>query len=191
MAGLAVTPSPVMWLIMSFFVCYLIKKYAPKRITIPIVTLMGLSYIPLIFITKNVSIIIFYIIAGITGAGLGIVITMNTLLSQRVVPEDSVGVASSMLTLGRTLGQTLMTGIFGLIFNLSINNSVHISNSISFEQINNFISSTNHAYLGNKMDTVMSTIVLKGMHSVFEVVLIIFIIILVINILDKNNEVIK
>ncbi|MQS88229.1 MFS transporter [Lactobacillus salsicarnum] len=189
-AGLAVTPSPVMWLITSFFVGSLITKTTPKLITIPCVMIMGLSYIPLIFTTNNFSMIVFYVISGITGAGLGIVITMNIVISQRVVSQKNMGVSSSMLTLGRTLGQTLMTGIFGLIFNLSINNGITNDKQTSLEQINKFISSASNEHFNKLTSENMDNIVINAMHSVFGVILLLFLVILILNIFDKNKKII-
>ncbi len=185
-AGLAVTPSPVLWLIASFFVGSLVKRYAPKKIVIPIVTIQMLFYVPLAFASVSFPKFLFYIIAGITGIALGIVITMNTLISQRVVPESNLGTASSMLTLGRTLGQTVVTGIFGLIFNLAVNIQVKNHSSISLGQVNMYVSSGS----GGKAQAaskILNQVVLNGMHAVFIAVLIIFIITIVLNISDKNN----
>lgn len=123
-AGLAITPSPVMWLVTSFFVGSLVKRFSPKKITLPIILIQMLFYLPLIFAKITFPMLMFYVIAGISGAGLGIVITMNILVSQQIVAQKDVGTASSILTLGRTLGQTIMTGIFGLVFNVVITRSV-------------------------------------------------------------------
>ena len=189
-AGLVVTPSPVLWLIASFFVGSLVKRYAPKKIVIPIVTIQMLFYVPLAFASVSFPKFLFYIIAGITGIALGIVITMNTLISQRVVPESNLGTASSMLTLGRTLCQTVATGIFGLIFNLAVNIQVKNHSSISLGQVNMYVSSGS----GGKAQAaskILNQVVLSGMHAVFIAVLIIFIITIVLNISDKNNEKIR
>lgn len=190
-AGLAVTPSPVMWLMASFFVGSLVKRFTPKRITLPIVFIQMLFYIPLIFAKVGFPMFMFYLIAGVTGTGLGIVITMNILIAQQIVAEKEIGTASSMLTLGRTLGQTVMTGIFGLIFNLSINHSLSGHTDISFKLVNQFISSGQNLLLSSNIDHVMDKIILEGMHSVFIATIILFIIILIINFNDKNKQIIK
>ncbi|KRN99275.1 MFS transporter [Companilactobacillus kimchiensis] len=190
-AGLAVTPSPVMWLVASFFVGALVKRFSPKQITIPIVIIQMLFYVPLIFAGINFPMFIFYIISGVTGAGLGIVITINILVAQEVVTEKDIGMATSILTLGRSLGQTIMTGIFGLIFNVAINRSLGQDSRINSQQINKFISanqnsSTNMVYIND-----MKKIILNGMHLVFIATLILFIIIFFVNLRDKNKEIIK
>lgn len=188
-AGLAVTPSPVMWFIASFFVGSLVKRIIPKLITIPIVIVQMLFYLTLVFAKTNFPMIMFYVIAGVTGTGLGIVITMNTLISQEVVSDTEVGTASSMLTLGRTMGQTIMTGVFGLVFNLSINQAVGNHAEVSLGQVNGFISS-NHDSASNLIP-IMQKIIIEGMHNVFLVTVILFGIILLVNLKDKNREIIK
>ncbi|WP_025086439.1 MFS transporter, partial [Companilactobacillus paralimentarius] len=188
-AGLAVTPSPVMWLIASFFVGSLVKRIIPKLITIPIVIVQMLFYLTLVFAKTNFPMIMFYVIAGVTGTGLGIVITMNTLISQEVVSDTEVGTASSMLTLGRTMGQTIMTGVFGLVFNLSINQAVGNHAEVSLGQVNGFISS-NHDSASNLIP-IMQKIIIEGMHNVFLVTVILFGIILLVNLKDKNKKIIK
>lgn len=188
-AGLAVTPSPIMWLIASFFVGSLVKKFPPKLITIPIVIVQILFYLILIFAKVSFPMSMFYVIAGVTGAGLGIVITMNTLISQEVVPDNKVGTASSMLTLGRTLGQTIMTGVLGLTFNLSINQAISQNPELSLKKLNKFISSNQE--VNNNSVPAMQKIIIEGMHNVFLIIVILFGIILIINLKDRNRKVVK
>lgn len=133
----------------------------------------------------------FYVIAGITGISLGIVITMNTLISQHVVPKENIGTASSMFTLGRTLGQTIATGIFGLVFNIAINTKMQESPHISINLINSYISSGKINSSTNISQYVLNNIVLSGMHSVFTVVLIAFIFGIALNLFDSSKNVIN
>lgn len=188
-AGLAITPSPVLWLPASFLVGILVKKFIPKRIAIPVLIIQMLFYLLLVFASLNFPMIMFYIIAAITGGGLGIIITMNTLISQEVVPENDVGTASSMLTLGRTLGQTVMTGILGLVFNLSINHELVKYPNVPFQQVDRFISSNQNSEAS--LIPSMQKIIIEGMHNVFLVTVVLFVIVLIVNIRDKNKNIIK
>ncbi|MQS76373.1 MFS transporter [Companilactobacillus halodurans] len=190
-AGLAITPSPVMWLVASFFVGALVKRFIPKNITIPIAIIQLLFYIPLIFARTSFPMLLFYIISGVTGAGLGIVVTMNILVAQEVVGEKEVATASSMLTLGRTLGQTVMTSVLGLIFNLSINQGINKFKNVNLHQANQFISSNSSVHFNATILNDLQTIILKGMHTVFLATIMLFIIIVIINFRDKNKDIIK
>ncbi|WP_349533927.1 MULTISPECIES: MFS transporter [Leuconostoc] len=192
-AGLAVTPSPIMWLFSSFLVGSLVKRFAPKYIAILLITLMALCYLPLTFASVNFPEYLFYIISSVTGFVLGIVITMNTLISQHVVAKEELGTASAMLTLGRTLGQTLAAGLFGLVFNLTVHHEINAhSSNINQKMINKFISSNNHSVSETASHfEILSKTVLTGIHAVFLVSLALFILVIVLNLLDKNHKVVK
>ncbi|AFS40446.1 MFS transporter [Leuconostoc gelidum] len=189
-AGLSVTLSPVFWLISSFFVGKIVKRWAPKYVAICLIVIMAIAYLPLIFVDSNVTKNIFFIISAVSGITLGIVITMNTLIAQRVVPEESLGTASAMITLGRTLGQTLAAGIFGLAFNVSLNSGIKKYNFINRNLINQSISGTHHLDVIVHRDA-LNEVILTSMHTVFGMVLLLFAIVLLINVLDKNKSVVK
>lgn len=189
-AGLSVSPSPIFWLLSSFFVGTLVKRRSPKYITLPLIALMMVAYLPLLFIGSRFNQTIFFVISGITGVTLGITITMNTLVAQRIVPEESLGIASSMITLGRTLGQTLAAGIFGLVFNMSLNSGLKKHATVDQNMINQSIKGAYQSPSIADEDTI-NQIILTGMHTVFSVALILFVIVLIVNLADRNREVIK
>ncbi|GAP03015.1 multidrug transporter [Fructobacillus pseudoficulneus] len=186
-AGLAVTPSPIFWLFSSFSVGYLIKRWAPKWIAIPLITILMISYLPLTLINNHAPIAIFYIISAITGTVLGIVITMNTLISQHVVDEKDVGSASSMLTLGRTLGQTFATGLFGLIFNFTISKHQFEFPKANIVKLMNQLISQNQPEESKKLIQIFLT----SMHNIFIFTAFLFICLLILNIMDRQNKLIK
>lgn len=186
-AGLVVTSSSIMWLIASFLVGTLIAKYVPKWIAIVLIVVMLLGYVELVFAGSSFPVWAFYVIAMINGTGMGIVISMNTVLSQHLVPAGMVGSATSILTLGRSLGQTVMAGVYGAILNLVIRLNLH--GGISFSQVNNVISSTHSQSVANS--ALVDPIVLTALHAVFTCVVVILVIVLLINWLDPNKKVIS
>lgn len=187
-AGLAITPSPVMWLIASFFVGKLIKRWAPRQIILLVTSVLLITYIPLVFSNQNFNIIFFYVIAGITGASLGIVITTNTVIAQKLVPEENVGLASSMLTLGRTLGQAIMTGMYGLIFNLSLSGQLDKHHGLSLSQVNKFINSNSQGNINNSVRESLNYILLTTLHNIFYLVIVMFILTIIVNFFDKQKK---
>lgn len=189
-AGLAINPSPVAWLITSFFVGTLIKHFSPKFITIPIVTIQFVFYLILVCSSVSLPMIWFYVISGVTGAGLGVIITMNTVVSQAIVPKDNVGVASSMITLGRTLGQTVMTGIFGFVFNLTLNIEHQHYPNVNSHLLNSVISSKNAAsmHLPTTLVNEINQMLLTVFHNVFYLALILFVVVIIVNLLDEMNK---
>lgn len=185
-AGLVVTSSSIMWLIASFTVGTLIAKFVPKAIAISLIVVMLLGYVTLIFAGKTFPVWGFYVIAMVNGTGMGIVISMNTVLSQHLVPSTMVGSATSILTLGRSLGQTVMAGVYGAILNLVIRLNLH--SGISFSQVNSVVSSNHAHHLTDQ--ALINPIILAALHAVFICVVIILLSVMVINWLDPNKKVI-
>lgn len=177
-AGLVVSSSSIMWLITAFFVGALIARFVPKRVTITISIVLLAFYVILLFAGLNFPYWMFYVIAAVNGGSIGVIISMNTILSQRFVDPAMIGSATSLLTLGRSLGQTIMTGVFGAVLNMVIEIK---RQSIPMALLNRAISSNEAA---------IDTIILQGMHAVFAVAIILLIIVLIVNIWDPNKKVV-
>lgn len=186
-AGLVVTSSSIMWLVASFFVGRLISRFVPKQIATALIGIMLLSYLSLIFANQAFPVWSFYVIAMINGMGMGIIISMNTVLSQHLVPNEMVGSATSVLTLGRSLGQTVMAGVYGAILNLVVRMQLH--GGISFSQVNNVISSKGAGVVANR--SLIDPIILTALHMVFVGVVAMLVVVLLINVLDPNRKIIK
>ncbi|GAD16472.1 MFS transporter [Lentilactobacillus otakiensis] len=186
-AGLVVTSSSIMWLAASFLVGKLINRYVPKQIAIALIGVMLLSYLSLIFASRTFPVWSFYVIAMINGIGMGVVVSMNTILSQHLVPNDMVGSATSVLTLGRSLGQTVMAGVYGAILNLVIRMQLH--GGITFSQVNNVISTKGTAVVVNR--SLIDPIILTALHMVFVGVVAMLVVVFVINLLDPNHKIIR
>ncbi|MGF2385679.1 MFS transporter [Lentilactobacillus otakiensis] len=186
-AGLVVTSSSIMWLAASFLVGKLINRYVPKQIAVALIGVMLLSYLSLIFTSRTFPVWAFYVIAMINGIGMGVVVSMNTILSQHLVPNDMVGSATSVLTLGRSLGQTVMAGVYGAILNLVIRMQLH--GGITFSQVNNVISSKGTTVAVNR--SLIDPIILTALHMVFVGVVTMLVVVFVINLLDPNHKVIR
>ncbi|WP_283679862.1 MFS transporter [Lentilactobacillus sp. Marseille-Q4993] len=185
-AGMVVTSSSIMWLISSFFVGTLIAKLVPKMIALSVMGVQLVFYLLLVFAGIHFPVWIFYIISAVNGAGLGIIISMNTVLSQHLVSDDLVGTASAILTLGRALGQTVMTGVYGAVLNIVIQLQLH---GIPFSEINNVISSNSTAHVADR--AAVNGIVLNSLHAVFTISVILLITVMIVNFRDPNKEVIK
>lgn len=151
---------------------------------------MGVVQLILVCSSVSLPMIWFYVISGVTGAGLGVIITMNTVVSQAIVPKDNVGVASSMITLGRTLGQTVMTGIFGFVFNLTLNIEHQHYPNVNSHLLNSVISSKNAAsmHLPTTLVNEINQMLLTVFHNVFYLALILFVVVIIVNLLDEMNK---
>lgn len=186
-AGLALTPSSVFWMLASFFVGFLMRRFVAKNLFAVLISLLILNYLPLVFATHAFPIEAFYIISGITGAVMGIILTATTLLAQKLVPKAMMGQASSMVVLGRTLGQAMMTGIFGLAFSLGINAGLEKFPKITYEMVNEFISTTSAKEIPSLFHQSMENIVLSSLHYVFGLSILLCLLTFAVNLLDKNK----
>lgn len=176
-----------MWLLASFAVGTLIAKFVPKWIAVSLIGVLLIGYVGLIFAGHSFPVWGFYVIAMLNGTGMGIVISMNTILSQHLVPTNMVGSATSVLTLGRSLGQTVMAGVYGAILNFVIRLQLH--GGITFAKVNRIISSKQATPVAN--EATIAPIVLTALHMVFAAVVIMLLIVLIINWLDPNRKIVK
>lgn len=187
-AGLTLTPSSVMWMACSFAVGFIMRRFVSKYVFIFITDFVSLLVLPLIFATVHFPMFYFYIIAGLMGGNMGIILTMSTLIAQNLVPKENVGQASSMIVLGRTVGQAMMTGVFGLAFSLGINAGLKRFPNLSYSQVNEFVSSTTSGQVPEKLRLLLEKVVLGAVHSVFGIVLILTLITLIVCCFEKAQK---
>ena len=183
-AGLVVTSSSVMWLAASFLVGRIIARMVPRTVTLWLTGLLTVTYPTLTIASPHFPIWAFYVIAMLNGTVMGIVISMNTVLSQHLVPKRYVGSATSILTLGRSLGQTVMTGSYGTALTLIIRANLH---GIPFSVANETISSGT----ATAHDPVVDAAILNGSHGVFSIVVVIMLVVMVLNLRDPNRSVVR
>jgi hypothetical protein len=157
----------------------------PRTLTLALVTILTLAYLLLTFASSSFPVWAFYVIAMINGTVMGIVISMNTVLSQHLVPDRYVGSATSILTLGRSLGQTIMTGVYGAVLTLVIRANLH---GTSFKAVNAAISANSATTVH---DPHAAAAILTGLHGVFIMVVIIMLLVIVINWRDPNRDIIQ
>ncbi|MBO2417354.1 MFS transporter, partial [Lacticaseibacillus casei] len=135
--------------------------------------------------SPNFPVWAFYVIAMVNGTVMGIIISMNTVLSQHLVPDRYVGSATSILTLGRSLGQTVMTGVYGAVLTLVIRANLH---GLSFKTVNAAISAKSTTSVHNPQ---AAAAILTGLHGVFMMVVVMMVLVLIINWRDPNRDIIQ
>lgn len=187
-AGLALTPTSVMWMVVGFFVASLMKRFRAKGLYSWLLLLMLVVVLPLLISNQHFPIFAFYLISAVVGSVMGIILTVVTLVIQKSVVEEMVGQASSMVVLARTLGQAMMTGIFGLVFSLGINAELQHFPKISFDNVNEFISSTSDSVLSKSSRLDLSQVVLAALHQVFLVAILLCLLALIINLFSPKEE---
>lgn len=119
-AGLAMLPMSVSWLMVSFFLGRLLVKYGGKTVTVTSNVILLISTLLLSTLSCDSSIILVLIYGFVIGIGFGASTTVLTIIVQDSVEYNKRGSAVATNSLLRTLGQTIGISIFGNVFNLYI-----------------------------------------------------------------------
>lgn len=193
-AGLVVTPSSVLWLAGSFMVGGLISRHVPKWIALIGVGMLLVAYGVLALAPADFPVWGFFVFAALNGAAMGIVISMNTVLSQHLVPDRMVGSATGLFTLGRSLGPTVLAGIYGAVLNVTIRQQLTGASAtaagVGFEDVNRVISTAGAPASGVDR-AIIDPILLSAFHAVFLVAVLVLLVAVVINLTDPNKRVIR
>lgn len=119
-AGLAMLPMSVSWLIVSFILGKLLVKYGGKNVTVISIVILLFSTLLLSTLGIDSPILLILIYGFVIGIGFGGATTALTIIVQDSVEYNKRGTAVATNSLLRTLGQTIGISIFGNIFNLHI-----------------------------------------------------------------------
>lgn len=116
-AGLAMLPLSLSWLIVSFILGKLLTRYGGKAVTLTanVVLLISTLLLPTLGIDSPLLLVLIY--GFILGIGFGGITTALTTIIQDSVEYNKRGTAVATNSLLRTLGQTIGISIFGNIFN--------------------------------------------------------------------------
>lgn len=188
LAGFAVTPSSLMWIVGSFIAGKLLAKLSPYQIMNISLGFILIGAVLMILLPANVPFITFLGIAAICGTGFGITITTSTISVQNEVEPNQVGVASSFNTLSRTLGQSLMMSVFGIVMNTSILRGVNQHEGTKVSMINKLINPQTAKELPEKLLPQLRNILYSGIHNVFLLAIILIILAYLINFFDRKNK---
>lgn len=179
-AGFSVSFSSIMWLVAGFLVSWTLKHLVPRRLTMTVVMIQAFFYGGLVLLGAHFPVWGFYLVAAVNGFGMGLVISQNTILAQHLAPQQLVGSATAMLTLGRSLGQTVMTAIYGGVLNVVLQLR---HGSVPMRQLDAVVA-------GRAGSLQAANVLLNALQTVFVVVVILLAIVFVVNACDPNREVI-
>ncbi len=119
-AGLAMLPMSLSWLIISFTLGKFLIRYGGKAVMLVSTAVLLISTSLLSTLGINSSIILVLSYGFIIGIAFGGAATASTIIIQDSVEYNNRGAAVAANTLLRTLGQTIGISVFGNIFNLHI-----------------------------------------------------------------------
>lgn len=188
-AGLALTPNSLLWVIGAFTTGYFLARWTPRRILYFSLSFILVAGLALALLPMKASFGWFFVITAINGFGFGIALTATTLTSQRLVSAENVGVATSFNTLGRTIGQTLMVSIFGIILNTGMQQSLQHHPGTSMAMMNRLINPQTASGLPTRLLPALRQVLYNGLHWVYMIGFLIVVLTFVINRLDHSDEI--
>ncbi|KRK49090.1 EmrB QacA subfamily drug resistance transporter [Secundilactobacillus kimchicus JCM 15530] len=188
MAGFVVTPSSILWIFGSFLAGRLIAEWSPRKIINFSLLFILIGSLAMALVPGNTAYWWFYPIAAISGVGFGITITTTTVTAQSEATPETIGVATSINTLGRTLGQTLMISVFGIVMNQSMARGVAQNGHVSMEMMNQLINPKTAVNLPNSLVPQLRDILYSGLHSIFIGGLALILIAYMVNAFDRRHK---
>lgn len=190
MAGFAVTPSSIMWIIGSFIAGRLLAKSNPQRLlffSLSVVTVMAIA---MALIPQQTPFWVLLAFSTVFGIGFGTTITGTTVTSQSLVSHDIIGVATSFNTLVRSLSQTIMIAIFGIIMNYSMATGIqkHAGEGVKLSMMNKMINPQTVTQLPQHLIPTLRQIYYGGLHNVFLIGLALVVLALIVNVFDQQDS---
>lgn len=188
MAGFAITPSSLMWIVGSFIAGKLITRFRPNQIINISLSLILVGAIAMVMLPAYTPFWSFLLISAICGTGFGITITSTTIVVQNQVQSDQIGVATSFNTLCRTLGQSLMISIFGIIMNSSMIRGVRQTDGATMGMMNKLINPQTAHELSAVMLPKLRMVLYDTLHNIFIVALGLIVLAFIFNFTDRRSR---
>lgn len=188
MAGFAITPSSLMWIVGSFIAGKLLVKTTPYSIINLSLFFILVGGIIMVLIPAYTPFVAFLLISMICGTGFGLTVTTSMISVQNTVKPTEIGVATSFNTLARTLGQTLMISIFGIVMNMTMLRGVRQTEGTTLKMMDKLINPMTANQLSSHVLPKLRTILYHSLHNVFIVALILIVIAFAVNFADRKKK---
>ncbi|TDG75487.1 MDR family MFS transporter [Lactobacillus pasteurii] len=187
-AGFAVTPSSLMWIVGSFVVGAVLSKWGIKQTFNLMHIVLMLTDIALLLAPIGTPFWVFCLIAVFNGFAFGTIITASQIDSQILVPKEQIGIATGFNTLMKYLGQTLMISIYGIVFNTVISNNLAKHPNLTQAMMNKIVSVQQAKSLDPNLVGSLRQVLLNALKGVYLVSLIVLIISILLNQIYKNRK---
>ena len=191
LAGFAVTPSSLMWIIGSFLIGGMLGRWGIKKTYDYMLAILVAADLVLILVPIYTPFWVFCIVAAFNGTAFGAITTASQVRSQVLVPKDDIGVATSFNTLMKYLGQTMMVSIYGIAFNTMVAKGLAKHPGLTQEMMNKIVSAENAKTLANNVVPQLRQILLGGLKAVYVVSMIVIIISILLNQTYKGRKIIN
>ena len=190
-AGFAVTPSSLMWIVGSFLIGGMLGRWGIKKTYDYMLLILIVADLALILVPIYTSFWIFCLIAAFNGTAFGAITTASQVRSQVLVGHDKIGVATSFNTLMKYLGQTMMVSIYGISFNVVVAKQLSHHPNLTQKMMNDIVSADKAKHLAANLIPSLRQVLLSGLKSVYVVSLIVIVLSLILNQLYKQKKIAK
>ncbi len=189
-AGFAVTPCSLLWVVGSFLVGRLLKRWGVRKTFYGVLTIILIVDCVLLVLPITTPVWTYYVIAGINGVAFGVVIPASQVQAQVLVEPSNVGVATSFNTLMRFLGQTMMMSIFGITFNTVVAKQLAKHPQLNQAMMNKIVSSAKAKELAANLVPQLRQVLFSALKGVFVASLVAIILALLFNSIyqSKNKQ---
>ncbi len=191
LAGFAVTPSSLMWIVGSFLIGGMLGRWGIKKTYDYMLGILVAADLVLILVPIYTPFWVFCIVAAFNGTAFGAITTASQVRSQVLVPKDDIGVATSFNTLMKYLGQTMMVSIYGIAFNTMVAKGLTKHPGLTQEMMNKIVSAENAKTLASNVVPQLRQILLDGLKAVYVVSIIVIIISILLNQTYKDRKIIN
>lgn len=191
LAGFAVTPSSLMWIVGSFLIGGMLGRWGIRKTYDYMLTILVGADLVLILVPIYTPFWVFCIVATFNGTAFGAITTASQVRSQVLVPKDDIGVATSFNTLMKYLGQTMMVSIYGIAFNTMVAKGLAKHPGLTQEMMNKIVSAENAKTLASNVVPQLRQILLGGLKAVYVVSMIVIIISILLNQTYKDRKIIN
>lgn len=190
-AGFAVTPSSLMWIVGSFLIGGMLGRWGIKKTYDYMLLILIVADLALILVPIYTSFWIFCLIAAFNGTAFGAITTASQVRSQVLVGHDKIGVATSFNTLMKYLGQTMMVSIYGITFDVVVAKQLSHHPNLTQKMMNDIVSADKAKHLAANLIPSLRQVLLSGLKSVYVVSLIVIVLSLILNQLYKQKKIAK
>ncbi|QTD66167.1 MDR family MFS transporter [Lactobacillus gasseri] len=190
-AGFAVTPSSLMWIVGSFLIGGMLGRWGIKKTYDYMLLILIIADLALILVPIYTSFWVFCLIAAFNGTAFGAITTALQVRSQVIVGRDKIGVATSFNTLMKYLGQTMMVSIYGITFNVVVAKQLSHHPNLTQKMMNDIVSADKAKHLAANLIPGLRQVLLSGLKSVYVVSLIVIVLSLILNQLYKQKKIAK
>ena len=189
LAGFAVTPSSLMWIVGSFLIGGMLGRWGIKKTYDYMLAILVAADLVLILVPIYTSFWVFCIVAAFNGTAFGAITTASQVRSQVLVPKDDIGVATSFNILMKYLGQTMMVSVYGIAFNTMVAKGLAKHPGLTQAMMNKIVSAENAKTLASSVVPQLRQVLLGGLKAVYIVSMIVILISILLNQTYKDRKI--